>query len=192
MHIGVDIDSVIAEIVHPLFQFHNDVYYTRVKKHQHTRYDLSPTWQVSQEEVLKRVYEFYASPYFDLVKPVKGAKKGIQYLSKRHKLSAITSRPYHIEQKTIRWLDMHFPKQFSAIRHTNWFSSPNAPKKKKSEICLEIEIELLIDDHLDFAYDVASIGIPVLLFNQPWNQTNTLPKGIRRVHSWKEIIKLLG
>ncbi len=191
MHIGVDIDSVIAEVTPQLFRFHNDIYKTKHTKRKHTTYDLSPFWKTSPEETLKRIYEFYDSPYFDLIKPVKGSIKGIRLLIRNHTLSAITSRPYYIEEKTVRWLNVHFPKRFSAIHHTNWVSSPTSPKKKKSEVCLELGIELLIDDHLDFAFDVASTGIPVFLFNQPWNQTKDLPKGVRRVYSWKEIVEIL-
>ncbi len=192
MHIGIDIDSVIAEIIPPLFQFNNDVYKTNLKKHHQITYDLSPRLKISPDLVIKRIYEFYDSKYFDLIKPVKGSKKGIRELSKRHRLSAITSRPHYIEQKTINWLETYFPKQFSSIYHTNQVSPPTAPKKKKSQVGKSLGIDLFIDDHLDFVFDVASLGIPILLFNQPWNQLQILPKGITRVYSWEEIIKLLA
>ena len=118
--------------------------------------------------------------------------QGIRELSKKHKLSAITSRPHYIEEKTINWLETYFPKQFSTIYHTNQVSPKNAPKKKKSEVGKNLGINLFIDDHLEFVFDVATLGIPIFLFNQPWNQIETLPKGITRVHSWKEIIGLLA
>lgn len=191
MYTGIDIDSVIAEVMPSLLQFFNKIYNTHFTKRDHTNYYFASTFNISLEEAIKGIYAFYDSKYFDLVKPVQGAKKGIEYLSKKHQLSAITSRPSHIEEKTLQWLDTYFPKQFLTIHHTNQVSLSNAPKKKKSEICLELGIELLIDDHLDFASDVASVGIPVLLFNQPWNQTDKLPKGVRRVRSWKEISKML-
>lgn len=191
MYIGIDIDSVIAEVMPSLLQFFNKIYNTHFTKRDHTTYYFASTFNISLEEVLKELHAFYDSKYFELVKPVRGAKKGVQFLSKKHRLSAITSRPYYVEEKTIRWLDKYFPKQFSTVHHTNQVSHANEPKKKKSEICQELGIELLIDDHLDFATDVASVGIPVLLFNQPWNQTDKLPKGVRRVQSWKEISKML-
>lgn len=191
MYIGVDIDSVIAETVPHLLRFFNKIYGTNFNKRKHTSYYFASLFNISLEEVLNELHAFYDSRNFNLVKPVRGSQKGIEYLSKKHQLSAITSRPSHIEKKTLQWLDTYFPKQFLTVHHTNQVSHANEPKKKKSEICQELGIELLIDDHLDFAIDVASVGIPVLLFNQPWNQTNKLPKGIQRVRSWKEIREML-
>ena len=53
-------------------------------------------------------------------------------------------------------------------------------------------ISLFIEDHLDFAYDCASLDIKILLMNMPWNQTKKLPENIIRVYSWKEIVNKIG
>lgn len=39
--------------------------------------------------------------------------------------------------------------------------------------------------------DVANCGIPVLLFDAPWNQGEMKPP-ITRVHSWDEIVEILS
>lgn len=187
MHIGVDMDSVIAEIVNPLIRFHNDVYKTKNKPSDHVMFDLSPIWGCDLDETINRIDEFYRSKYFDLIKPIPGARQAISRLSKNHDLSLITARPYWLETKSIIWLNCYFPNRFKHIHHTNLAHKKSSPHKKKSEVCLDNGVEIMIEDHLEYASDIASVGIPVLLFNQPWNQTKNLPKGVERVYSWKEI-----
>lgn len=187
MHIGVDMDSVIADIVHPLIRFHNNVYKTKTKYSEHKTFDLSPLWNCPLEETINRIHEFYHSPYFEQVKPITGSRRSIGYLRKKHTLSLITARPYSIEDKTKAWLKLYFPDSFSYVHHTNLAAKKGHPRKNKSEVCLQNKVDLIIEDHLEYAYDCLSAGVEVILFNQPWNQTKNLPRGMRRVYSWKEI-----
>lgn len=48
----------------------------------------------------------------------------------------------------------------------------------------------LIDDSPVYAMQVASIGIPVLLYDTPWNQGIESP-GITRVFSWENVYDMI-
>jgi uncharacterized HAD superfamily protein len=192
MKIGIDMDSVIAEIMEPMYSFHNAKYKTNASPKDQNSYDLTSIWNCSHIEALNRINEFYASSYFHETKPVEGSVEGIKHLLRQHhQLILVTSRPPYMEQKSITWLNEHFKGSFIKVCHTNQVSHEHEKKRKKSEICLEENVEVMIEDHIDYAVDCASVGIRVFLFNMPWNQTKALPKGIRRVFSWKEIIGLL-
>lgn len=188
MKIGVDLDSVLADIMNPLIRFHNTTYKKKHTIDDHNTYNLSLIWDVSEDEVVRRIYAFYESPYMDEIKPMKGSVEGVTHLSSIHDLHVITARPYDIEEKTIAWLDRYYPQKFKSIYHTNWVSSSKFKKRDKSELCIEYGVECMIEDHLDFAADIASKDIEVLLLDSPWNQVNVLPKGVKRVHSWQEIV----
>lgn len=192
MKIGVDMDSVLADIIPLLDLFHNENYKTSISNESHTDYNLSTIWNCSGEEVIRRIYEFYQSTYFDKILPIKGAKKNIDMLSRKHTLILITSRPFHIEEKSRSWLNTHFHGAFTKIIHTNQVSQKHESKKRKSEICLEEGIDVMVEDHLDYALDCAQAGIKVLLLPMPWNVNNKLEhSNITRVADWSEITTYL-
>lgn len=191
MKIGVDMDSVLADIMPGLNDFHNETYKTNFSLDQYTSYGLSLIWGGTPEEVVEKILDYYQSPYFLKAAPLKGAQEGVDTLSKKHDLVLITSRPYSIEPISKKWLDKYFPKKFKKVVHTNQVLINHHKTKKKSEICLDHDIEIMIDDHLDFAFDCALVCKKVLLFNQTWNQQKKLPHNIIRVNSWLEILKYL-
>lgn len=191
MKIGIDMDSVLAELIGPMDEFHNALYHTSLTHGDHTDYNLSTVWKCGHEEVLPRILAYYDSPYFDKVVPIEGAVEAVARLSVRHELTLITSRPHTIEQKTIAWLDRYFPGRFKNVRHTNQVSHAHEKRKKKSEVCREEGVTLMIDDHIDYALDCAQVGIQVFLFPAMWNKKAPAHKLIRKVTGWEEITKLV-
>jgi len=189
MNIGVDMDSVIAEIVRPIDQFHNRKYGTSIAYDDHIIYDMGSVWLCSVEEVYKRIFEFYDSPEFQKVLPVEGAQAGLKELAKLHNLHLITSRPHEIEQKTKQWISTYFPHVFTSVTHTNQISKTRKEKSvKKSEIGKQLRIEVMIDDHVTYALDCADNEIDTLLFAAPWNKNTKINhKYLRKVVSWKEV-----
>lgn len=191
MKIGIDMDSVIAEIMQPMVDFHNNRYHTNLTIDDHTDYNLSTVWKCDPSDVLFRIFEYYESSYFDSTLPVEGARKGIDYLSKKHELILITSRPHAIERKTIGWLDKYFPDKFKKVCHTNQVSHAHEKRRKKSEVCREEQITVMIDDAVDYAVDCAEAGIQVYLFPARWNTGFAARERIQPVSGWDEIISIL-
>lgn len=193
MNIGVDMDSVIAEIIVPIDLFHNRQYKTNLSYDDHIVYDLRSLWQCNNEQVYERIFEFYHSPEFTKVKPIVGSQEGVKKLSKLHNLHLITSRPHDIEQKTKQWLNTFFPHQFASITHTNQVSKKGGGTSvKKSVIAKQLKIEVMIDDHLTYALDCADNEIKTFLFEAPWNK-DYIPqhKFMAKVSGWNEILRLL-
>ncbi len=195
MNIGVDMDSVLAEIIEPLDSFHNIRYQTNLQFEDHSVYNLMGLWNCTETEMIDRIHEFYLSSYFAQTKPIKGAVEGITKLAKKNKLILITSRPLFIEDMSQKWLDNYFKGKFVKICHTNQVTQAHEKKIKKSDVCVRESVEIMIDDHLDYAYDCAQAGIQVLLFEAPWNKKRTIEKkykqNIKRVSNWTEITDLL-
>ena len=189
--LALDLDSVLADIMNPLIEFHNKNYGTKNALKEHTNFDLTVTWSCSKEEVLKRVYEFYFSDEFLRLKPLKGAQNAAKYLAKKYKLAVITSRPHIVTERTDNWVNEHFSDLISDIVHTNQFSADHEVKITKSKVCKRIGADTIIEDAIHFATECAENGIKVYLIDQPWNKEVSLHKNITRFHSWSDIKSFL-
>jgi uncharacterized HAD superfamily protein len=67
MKIGIDMDSVLADITSSLNAFHNERYGTQCKVEDYLDYDLSTIWKCAPDEAYERVYAFYESPFMDMI-----------------------------------------------------------------------------------------------------------------------------
>lgn len=189
MNIGVDMDSVIAEIIRPLDTFHNKKYKTNFTYEDHITYDLRLVWKCSNEEVFRRIFDYYESEEFLTTTPVEGSQKALKELSKKHSLHLITSRPLSLEKISHVWLNTFFPHIFTSIHHTNQMSPDGRERgAKKSTICKKIHADCMIDDYLTYALDCANSGIKTFLFPAPWNKNIRIchPR-LQKATSWNEI-----
>ncbi len=187
MKIGVDLDSVLANFCVSLHEYHNEAYATDYPLKAYNTHDLRQVWNVDEEEVVKRLFDFYDTEYLENIPLTPGAQKAVKSISDFHTLYLITSRPDKFHHKTQNWIAKNFPGMFTDVLCTNQVSAKGSKSKTKSEICLAVGAQIMIDDHLVFAYDCAEANIDVLLYDQPWNRKHKLPKKIKRMHSWKEI-----
>ena len=103
----------------------------------------------------------------------------------------ITARTEDIIEHTLKWIKKNFPNKFKYVHfaHNPYFGKEKT--KSKADFCKDLGIDLLIEDNLDFATEAAKENIRVFLFDAPWNKSKSLPKNIKRVKSWKEILKKL-
>ena len=194
MIIGVDMDSVIAEIIRPIDLFHNRQYGTNITYDDHESYDLRLYWNCSLEDMYRRIFEFYDSPEFEETKPVAGSQSALGILAEDHELHLITARPYDVEAQSRKWLDKHFPRIFKEIHHTNLISKGGKETSvKKSEICRKMGATVMIDDHIDYILDCAESAITSYLFPAPWNRGKKIvhPR-IRQITGWEEAVELIN
>lgn len=194
MIIGIDMDSVIAEIIRPIDLFHNRKYGTNVSYEDHESYDLRLYWDCSLEDMYKRIFEFYESPEFQETKPVPGSQRALAILAQDHKLHLITARPYDVEAQSRRWLDKHFPDIFTEIHHTNLISKEGkGTSVKKSEICRKMGATVMVDDHIDYILDCAENAIISYLFPAPWNRGKKIEHAhVRQIAGWEEAVELIN
>ncbi len=190
--IGIDLDEVLADFVPSYINFHNLNFGTKIELASFTSFDLSEVYKTSREEVEIRVRKFYKSEEFHNLKPVRGAITAVKKLSKKFELFIITSRPEIVSESTLYWIKKHFTKQFKKIHFAFNPYLKSSYLKKKSDIAKLLNVDLFIEDNLDFATSVAKSGIKVLLFNRLWNQAKSLHPNITRVSSWKDILERLN
>ncbi len=187
--IAVDFDDVVIRTMMPLLKHYEDRYGVVVgPEHAYGR-DPTP-WGVGFDEVITRVELFHQIEQPKDFQAVIGARDALLALTKTSELHVITGRSSRIAGTTKEVIDEYFPGIFRSINFTGIFDKTSITK---SSICLQLGVELLIDDHLGHVMDVAECGIDTLLFGDyPWNQADVLPKRVRRVDGWGEVLEILG
>ena len=188
--IGVDLDDVLMACNEAICIWHNANHGTSYTKNDVFSYEFNRVWGCTTEEALARVREFFHSEEHFCALPVMGAVSGLRFLGEEN-IHIITARPLTVSGLTTRWLEKHFPDMVGRIHFVGKEEGDCHHQTTKPEICKSLGIEIFVDDALVHARGVAATGIPVLLFDNPWNQVDELPKNVERVYSWDEIIEKL-
>jgi len=191
MKIALDVDEVLMVMQPSLMQFHNRAYGTDLTPELVGNYDLSLAWGCTVEESIRRINEFYGTPEFWKMMPVRDSQRGVnQFIERGHSLVALTSRPSKFKKETLSQLWTYFPwiKQDQILFSGEW--SGNG-ERKKYEICKNLGVGLLVDDHVGYLIPARENGIRGLLFgNYPWNQKDS--DGLQRVNDWEEVLRKIN
>jgi len=191
MRIGIDIDEIIAATLEAMLRYHNGVYGTDLKHEDVFSYKLWEVWGGSEEEAIQKWHDFYDTDHFAGICPVAGAGSALAALRESgHELFAITARPHLIAKQTEYWLDANFPEAFAGVRFANTYGKGGA-KLKKSALCSELGVGVLVEDDPRHAIDCANNGIDVILFDYPWNRV-AFPDNVHRVYSWDDAVRLIA
>lgn len=187
MNIGIDIDDVLAEFQIPFLKFYNNKHATFFQKKDIHKYDYTKIFNISYEDLVKNIYEFYQTKEFEQLLPSKDSRRVIRSLKDEHKLYVITSRPFFLKKKTHLWIEKHYPRCFQKVLHTNQFSPKGELSISKTSMCKENHISILIDDAPDYVLDAAQNGLRVILLEKPWNKKLRQHPQISVAHCWNDI-----
>jgi len=179
MHIGVDLDGVLGDILEVTVRHLNGHFAKELKVDDVWDYDLSKVYAVPQEEVAAY---YSANPQMLMEpKPMPGAVTALRRLAGGHRLTVITARDESQRGLTERWLQGHGLVYHRLVMVGN---------HDKRQSCRENKIDLFIEDRKANALNLAELGIPVILLAAPHNG-GELPPGTVRLKSWPEILAWL-
>jgi uncharacterized protein len=186
--LGVDLDDVVIDFNSAFCEWHNRYYGTSYKRKDIVSYGLENICKCTPDEVHQRVFDFYHTDEHRTAPPVQGAIEGLHELKKKNVLIAATSRPEVVRNLTLEWLHEQSLEVFDSLHFLGHYHGPVERKISKAKICEEVGAELFIEDSLAHATSIARTGVPVLLFDTPWNQ-GFVSALITRVFSWEEILQ---
>ena len=185
MKIGIDIYDTILSFYEEFAGFCNENYGTQLIAKD---FGLDFYGALGSKDkallVLKRFMEEghgHALKFFEDFKNIFGK------LNENFKVIFITSRSYDLRDKTIKFFKENLEGFDSEIHYSRDYDL-----KKKSFVCKNFKVDLLIDDHNFNAIDCAENGIKVLLLDKSGNQDCTEHENITRVKDWKEIMGVLN
>ncbi len=187
LRIAVDFDEVLFDLTRSLITYLNGIYKTNITYENHFSFFLEDVWNIPIEEAKKRIDDFVHSERHRLIAPVPHAKEVTRRLHTKHALHIVTGRCLTHKTPTETLLEDHFALVFNTLFFTNHFSDVHKDKTvSKADVCAKHDMQVLIEDAPPHALGVAERGIPVLLFDRPWNQ-GVAHSNITRVNSWLEI-----
>mgnify|MGYP004631961667 CR=1 FL=1 len=190
MRIGIDIDNVISNFNDTLLNEY--LIYDKTLRNngivnKNAKYIRDGMFDWNEDED----HSFYRNNIEKIAKKlglIEGAKEYIDKLhNDGHIIYVITGRdngdytdPYNM---TKTWLDSNH------IYYDNLILTDAYNSHSKTEICLEYNIDVMIDDSKRMCKDIKDNGIRALLMDTPYNRdTNEF----ERVNSWKEIYNKLS
>ena len=187
MKIGIDIDGVIVDFLNSYLDIFEKKY---GRKEIYEKIYSDKFWEclnITQEEAKQLLDYFDETEYFENMKFIDGAKEAIGILLREHEVVFITARPLYIQSKTDYFFKKHFEGEIKIV-FSNEFV--NNGLKSKGEICMENNIEIMIEDNKDYAKNCADKGVKVLLMNHPWNK-EFYYKNVTRINNWKEAMSII-
>ncbi|MDR4948609.1 5' nucleotidase, NT5C type [Neobacillus cucumis] len=172
---GIDIDGTVTSPA-SLLPFINKAFNLNILYEDVNQYELTPFVNVGEKEFAEWFTEnepmiYKGSP------PATGAIQVLKKWNLKHALFFISARGPHLLDVTEEW----FYQNGLTFHHIELIGSHN-----KVETVKKHNIDIFFEDKHDNAVMIhEECGIPVLLFDTPYNQ-DPIPKGVIRVKNWKE------
>ena len=174
MNIGIDIDGVIIDSI-TLVSSHLSKHYKR----DINSYDVAHG--LCKLEGLDSFFRNYGESLFGTLATIDGSVAAINNLSLKHDIYLISARyQYHYDQ-TINWIKKY---------NFNVAGVIFTEGKSKTEICLNTKIDLLIEDSVINAQEIADIGTRVILLETDYNK-NFSHENVSYCKDWNQILKLI-
>lgn len=180
MHIGIDIDGVIANTFHLLVHELNAYFGVNHALEDIGDYDIYKVYGVSPEELK----QFALSKENILISGpdiIPGADYYLKLLVSTYEVSLISARQEKYFHLTEQWMEKYNVPYHRLIL---W------GQHDKREVCVHLGVNLFVEDSLRNAVQINDCSIPVILFNAPYNQGD-LPEKVWRCHSWSEIYQTI-
>lgn len=178
MKIGIDIDDVITNTSEKIEEYVvNDRNSQKLQEHMKEIMKGNP----SEPEVISFCMENYLR-VFEKVKPKDNASKVIQnLLDKGNEIYLITARGENLEffrgseKVTKEFLEDNNIKYTKII-----FNAVN-----KAQLCVDNQIDIMIDDSIEHCEDVKNVGIKSIVFTSNVNKNTSTT--VERVDNWLEL-----
>lgn len=167
LKLGLDIDSVVCEIMPTVVGRINARYQTNYSKADITNWDFETEEFDLHDEIMRAFADKKNLMNFP---QVDCAATGVWYLKDDFEIVFVTSRPPEYRRYTERWIEKNFGK--FPVFHVN--GDKNG-----------LGLDILVDDAPHNIRDFAAHGKPCVIFDQPWNRTETFDERlVRRADTW--------
>lgn len=184
--IGIDIDEILANTLESILVYYNEIHKTSYKREDFATYNYWETWGGTKDEAIAFVRSFFETENLYKIPPISGAYEELLKLKNLgYKFFAVTGRSSKYEIQTLEWISKYYPNIFLGTYFTHYLNVDCATTKK-SDICKQLGIDILVEDDEYHISDCANAGIKVIFLDCPWNKKVNF-KNATRVFSWKEI-----
>lgn len=186
LNIGIDIDDTICDFGSEFIKFYNKLHQTNHSLFYMRECDYASFLKISPVYCNELLTKFTIE-YIHKLLPFKGSFDALTKLKLQFncKLYIITYRSERFKIQTIEWIDKHFPGIFSGIEFGNFYDSNDYKKRTKKEMCLSLNINILIDDRYDVISHCRTIpGFLGIIYERPWSMDKHKLTGQYSFYSW--------
>ncbi|MGF7050798.1 putative HAD superfamily protein [Paenibacillus sp. DS2015] len=174
MHIGVDLDNTILDATSSHLQYYNQVSGLSLAPEDVNDFYLYRLYGWGKTES-DEMYHRYGHEIHLNSNPLENAIEVLQTFFDRHIISIITARPLLFRDVTIEWLKLH------KINYHNIVFT-----EEKLQECINLKIDVLIDDGPHYAAEFSLVNKPVILYEQPYN-LSVNNDFVYRAKNWLEV-----
>jgi uncharacterized protein len=175
--IGVDIDNVLSDTDLVIRELIEQEYGIKASREHITSWDYFNSIQITIEQE-DFIFDLFYDKYCLQTPAIELASESLTILSTDYLIWLVTSRPTKTDLLTKQWLIQH-NINYDKLIYSN------------SKVDYLDTIKLLIDDNGETAIEYATKGVPVILFNYPWNTEYRNPL-IFRVDNWHQALDIIG
>lgn len=175
---GIDIDGTVT-CPSTFVPYLNEGFGLNITLDDIKQYDFMPLVTVSEKEFAAWFKKMEPTIYSS--SPLaSGAKEVLKNWENEHELFFISARGSHLLELTREW----FTTQELMYNDIHLIGSHD-----KIEAARKYDVDIFFEDKHDNAVNLhEELGIPVILFNTPYNQ-EAIPDGVIRVDNWDEANK---
>jgi len=194
--IAIDLDDVVAEFCPAFCEYANRNWGEGIHPEIYTEdwvgmFGIDEAeWQKRSDQALKDVKLYGGLPV------IEGAQRALGVLHDKFDIVAVTSRHIAMKKTTRAWLAKHFPGLVDDVHFLGAYESvdgDSSNQKTKSEICLKLGVDYLIDDQPKHVASVHQAGIGAILFGDyGWNRSVDVDAGVRRAVDWNKVREMLN
>ncbi len=189
--IAIDIDDVLADNAAGFVAFSNAQWGTNLRPEDYDEH-WAMLWQVDHAEVERRANHLHESGILNTYRHNDAALPVLKRLSLNYNLIIVTSRRLQVRADTTAWIHKHYPGIFTdeTIHFAGIWDTidDQSIHRTKADVIDALGADYLIDDQLKHCQAVAAAGKTAILFGDyTWNQADTLPERIIRLHDWAAV-----
>lgn len=168
--IGIDCDDVLSETMCEILKTSFFVE-KGIKREDLICYNLweNPKLGLNFEEAKQVFSDFFDSEQYRNAQPMKWAREKLELRKAQgHQLILVTGREISFKERTVQWVNQHFPLLFDDFLFSNHNTGDKIPK---SELCKQLGIQVMVEDYWDFALEVSQKWILCFLLDKPWGRS---------------------
>lgn len=177
--IGLDIDGVIVDYAAVMLPLLSEVCRRPVSAEDICTYDITECLNIDDESAEYVWQQTLGTDLLMNAPPIDGAVEGLAALH-GHEIWIVTGRPSTLQGLTESWLACR------SIMYDRIIFD-----RAMQKMMVGPQFDVFVEDFLEGARVIAEAGVYTLLFNQPWNQSPSLPENCRRVYDWMTIVSLI-
>ncbi|TFG06472.1 MAG: hypothetical protein EU539_07515 [Promethearchaeota archaeon] len=185
MKIAIDVDGVLLDLMINFCKIYNDRYNSACRKEDVKHWEFFKDWEISEEEC----YEIFSLVYENTMNvPLISNKipNILKALNSKYQVDIVTARNVKFRPQLVEKLNLH------EIKKGIHYEKIVVVDHKPYDIKLKYEYDIYVDDNPNLVESVKRHEeIYLLLFDQPWNQTEKCEKNVIRVYNWEEIKEVI-